>query len=61
MTKLARQGFAIIEGPLAPGGSAAMAAQVREKLTAFMEGEDDRFRDQIAQIVSEGIARGWVS
>ena len=27
--------------------------------TAFMEGEDDRFRDQIAQIVSEGIARGW--
>jgi hypothetical protein len=39
VTKLARQGFAIIEGPLAPGGSAAMAAQVREKLTAFMEGE----------------------
>ena len=29
--------------------------------TAFMEGEDDRFRDQIAQIVSEGIARGWGS
>ncbi|MFN7741216.1 MAG: minor capsid protein, partial [Cyanobacteriota bacterium] len=27
--------------------------------TAFMEGEDARFRDQIAQIVSEGIARGW--
>jgi SPP1 gp7 family putative phage head morphogenesis protein len=29
--------------------------------TAFMEGEDARFRDQIAQIVSEGIARGWGS
>jgi len=27
--------------------------------TAFMEGEDARFRDQIAQIISEGIARGW--
>ena len=32
-----------------------------EAATAFMEGEDDRFRDQIAQIVSEGIARGWGS
>lgn len=29
--------------------------------TAFMEGEDARFRDQIGQIVSEGIARGWGS
>ena len=29
--------------------------------TASMEGEDARFRDQIAQIVSEGIARGWGS
>lgn len=29
--------------------------------TAFMEGEDARFRDQISQIVSEGIARGWGS
>jgi SPP1 gp7 family putative phage head morphogenesis protein len=29
--------------------------------TAFMEGEDARFRDQIAQIVSEGIALGWGS
>jgi len=27
--------------------------------TAFMEGEAARFRDQIAQIVSEGVARGW--
>lgn len=27
--------------------------------TAFMEGETARFRDQIAQIVSEGVARGW--
>jgi SPP1 gp7 family putative phage head morphogenesis protein len=29
--------------------------------TAFMEGEAARFRDQIAQIVSEGVARGWGS
>ena len=27
--------------------------------TAFMEGETARFRDQIAQIVGEGVARGW--
>ena len=27
--------------------------------TAFMQGEAARFRDQIAQIVSEGVARGW--
>jgi SPP1 gp7 family putative phage head morphogenesis protein len=27
--------------------------------TAFMQGESARFRDQIAQIVSEGVARGW--
>jgi SPP1 gp7 family putative phage head morphogenesis protein len=27
--------------------------------TAFMQGETARFRDQIAQIVSEGVARGW--
>ena len=29
--------------------------------TAFMEGEAARFRDRIAQIVSEGVARGWGS
>jgi SPP1 gp7 family putative phage head morphogenesis protein len=29
--------------------------------TAFMQGESARFRDQIAQIVSEGVARGWGS
>ena len=29
--------------------------------TAFMEGEAARFRDQIGQIVSEGVARGWGS
>jgi len=29
--------------------------------TAFMQGEAARFRDQIAQIVSEGVARGWGS
>jgi SPP1 gp7 family putative phage head morphogenesis protein len=29
--------------------------------TAFMEGEAARFRDQIAQIASEGVARGWGS
>jgi SPP1 gp7 family putative phage head morphogenesis protein len=29
--------------------------------TAFMQGETARFRDQIAQIVSEGVARGWGS
>jgi SPP1 gp7 family putative phage head morphogenesis protein len=29
--------------------------------TAFMEGEAARFRDQIAQIVSEGVARGYGS
>jgi len=29
--------------------------------TAFMEGEAARFRDQISQIVSEGVARGWGS
>ena len=27
--------------------------------TAFMQGESARFRDQIAQIVGEGVARGW--
>ena len=27
--------------------------------TAFMEGETARFRDQIAQIVGEGVARDW--
>jgi SPP1 gp7 family putative phage head morphogenesis protein len=29
--------------------------------TAFMQGETARFRDQIAQIVGEGVARGWGS
>lgn len=49
--KVAHRGYAVIEGPLAPGGSAAMAAQVRAKLTTFMEGEAVR--------IYEGALETW--
>ena len=35
--KLAQRGFAVIDGPLGPDGAGAMAAKVREALTAHME------------------------
>ena len=41
------------------GANPLVIRAATQAATAFMEGEDARFRDQIAQIVSEGIARGW--
>ncbi len=41
------------------GANPLVICAATQAATAFMEGEDARFRDQIAQIVSEGVARGW--
>ena len=54
---------AIVTGAAAQyaGANPLAVRAATQAATAFMEGEAARFRDQIAQIVSEGVARGWGS
>jgi SPP1 gp7 family putative phage head morphogenesis protein len=55
----ALQGIVTGAGAQFAGANPLAVRAASQAATAFMEGEAARFRDQIAQIVSEGVARGW--